>query len=281
MIFFPSDVRTQVMVATTASATNKAKQCLAQAVPIPGAPLRGMGLAAMGSQSEFDALQGAIDYLTCKAKALIAFSSTDKEFLVELFEAFWWGGQLNQYPEAAALANHYVHGKGKPLRIEPAVYQNSVIVKDTGSGMKAFIRNQLTAKKSVAQLRSTDHAFTMSPQGRALSKHGGRNVDAQGYLVDGGVLLTEQSNARLKNTDNRFVLVAHISALGQGKMSTRWRVDSKYDFEPFAAASYFTNIPLAAGRVLRLPDGLSQYMTVLGIADEFAYWVEWTEFWNV
>lgn len=199
--------------------------------------------------------------------------------MVELFEAFWWGGQLHRYPEAAALANHYVHGKGKSLRIDSAPYQNSVIVKDTVSGIKAFVCDQLTAKRSVALLRSTDHAFAHSPQGRALSKYGGRNVDTQGYLVD-GVLLAEQFNSRLKNTDNRFVLTAYSSALGQGKMITRWRVESKYDFEPLASASYYTNIPLAAGLVLRLPDGLSHYMTVLGIAAEFAYWAEWNDFWN-
>lgn len=268
------------MPATTISATNKAMQCLAQAVPIPGAPLWSMGRAAMGSQSEFDAMQGAIDYLTCKAKVQSAFSATEREFLVEVFEAFRWGGEFRQLPEAAALANHYVHGQGKTLRIDAAVYEKSAIVRDTVIGIKALVRDRLAAKREVAQLRSTDAAFVHSVHGRALFKHGGRNVDTQGYLIDGGVLLAEQSNSRLKTADNRFVLAASTSVLPEGRMLTRWRVDSKYDFEPFSKASYYTNIPLSAGRALKLPDGLSHYMTVLGIAAEFNYWAEWNDHWN-
>jgi hypothetical protein len=33
--------------------------------------------------------------------------------------------------------------------------------------------------------------------------------------------------------------------------------------------------------VLKVPDGLSHYMTVLGVADAFPYWAEWNESWTI
>jgi hypothetical protein len=58
-------------------------------------------------------------------------------------------------------------------------------------------------------------------------------------------------------------------------------VDSSYDFEPFDKADYYTNSVLADGMVLRVPDGLSHSMTVLGVAEAFPYWAEWNESWTI
>ena len=259
----------------------KARACLARAAPIPGWPLLHMGAAALGSKSDFDLLQNAIDYLTCKAKAKMTFTDEEKSFLKNIFEDLWWGGEVKSYPEAAQLANHYVNGKGAALKIDAALYQTSVIVKDTSEAIKNYVRELIGKNANVAIVRSSDLGFLNSPQCRRVSRGSGRDVNRQGYVLGDGNLLTEQSNSRLKNANNRFVLVAQNIKLGTKTVSTRWRVDDKYVFEPFERADFITNIPLSSFQILKLPDGLSHYMCVLKIASEFDYWAEWTENWNV
>jgi hypothetical protein len=262
--------------------TSKAKTCLAKAAPIPGSPLWNMGrVAVFASQESLQVLQNAVDYLTCKAKGKLAFSHDDKEFLREIFEAFWWGGRLRGWPEAAQLANHYVHGKGDKLQIKADVYHSSVIVRDAMAAMRDFIRHRITAKKAFSSIRSDGADFRASSQFRQIGRSAGRSAAAQGYALPGGSLLAEQNNSRLKNADHRFYLQAHSLLFSEAKVHTRWRVDSSYDFEPFDKADYYTNIVLADGMVLRVPDGLSQYMTVLGVADAFPYWAEWNESWTI
>jgi len=259
----------------------KARECLAKAAPIPGWPLLHMGGAAFGSKSDFDLLQNAIDYLTCKAKAKMTFTDEEKGFLKNIFEDLWWGGQFEGYPEAANLANHYVNGKGAKLKIDAAVYQTSVIVKDTSEAIKDYVRQLFLKHANFAIVRSSDSGFLNSPQCRRVSRASGRDVQRQGYILDNGNLLTEQSNSRLKNANNRFVLAAQNTKVGATTVSTRWRVDDKYEFAPFEPADFYTAIPLSSSQVLKLPDGLSHYMIVLKIASVFDYWAEWSETWNV
>jgi hypothetical protein len=267
---------------SSATMTNKAKACLAKAAPIPGSPLWNMGkVAVLGSRDSLQVLQNAVDYLTCKAQAKLAFSSDDKEFLVEIFEGFWWGGRLKGWPEAAQLANHYVHGKAAKLQIKADVYQSSVIVRDAMTAMKDFIRKRIVARKPFSSIRSDNAEFRASPQFRQISRLAGRSVAVQGYALVEGSLLAEQNNSRLKNTDNRFYLQAHSLLFSELNMHTRWRVDSHYDFESFERADYYTNIVLADGMILRVPDGLSHHMTVLGIAHDFPYGAEWNESWTL
>jgi hypothetical protein len=271
------------MAQNAAKATVKAQACLAKAVPIPSAPLLHMGNVALRkSEGSFTVLQDAIDYLSCKAKARpkIQFTDDEKEFLIEIFEALWWGGHAKRFPEAAQLANHYVHGSGRKLQIDADVYKSSVVVRDSIAAMKDFIRDQAKKGKTFAALHSNASVFIASPQFKTISKVKGRSVNTQGYVDANGVLLAEQNNPRLKNADHRFRLQSQSVRQGQ-RVETRWKVESYYDFEPFAKASYVTHIPLADGKVLKLPDGLANYMTAIGIAHDFAYWAEWTDEWTL
>ena len=265
---------------TSSSLAAHANACLAKAVPIPGWPLWTMGKAALGSQSDFDLLQNAVDYLTCKAKAKMPFTDDEKAFLKRLFECLWWGGELKRYPEAAELADHYVNGGGAKLTIDAAVYQTSIVVKDTSEAIKDYICHLAGRHISFATVRSSDPGFLHSSQARPVSWAAGRDVQRQGYVLKDGNLLTEQDNSRLKNTNNRFILAAQNMKLTEKVGFTRWSVDDPYTFQPFEKSNFYTNIPLSSSQVLKLPDGLSQYMTVLGIADEFAYTAEWAEIWN-
>jgi hypothetical protein len=229
----------------TATSAAKAKTCLDKAAPIPGWTLYHMGRAAMGSKSDFDLLQNAIDYLTCKGKAGLTFTDEEKEFLKSLFEDLWWGGEAMGYPEAAQLADHYVNGNGEKLQIDGAVYQSSVIVKDTSEAIKDYIRHLIARKAGTALVRSSDPGFLHSAQGRRVSSTSGRDVNRQGYVLRDGNLLTEQSNSRLKNCNNRFILAAYNARLGTA-VTTRWRVDDSYVFQSFQQSDFYTNIPLSS-----------------------------------
>src|SRR5215475_13209863 len=184
---------------TSSSLAAHAKTCLAKAAPIPGWPLLTMGKAALGSKSDFDLLQNAVDYLTCKARAKMPFEDDEKAFLKRLFECLWWGGEYKGYREAAQLANHYVNGGGAKLTIDAGVYQTSIVVKDTSEAIKDYICYLAEKHRSFAMVRSSDPGFLHSAQARAVSRASGRDAQRQGYVLSDGNLLTEQDNSRLKN----------------------------------------------------------------------------------
>jgi hypothetical protein len=245
-----------------------------------------MGTAALGLKTDFDALQSAIDYLTCKARARMTFTSEEKDFLTSVYESFFVGGMAKGYPEAANLAAHYINGKGKPLAVNPGVYQKSVIVSAACQAIKNYIRRLFGVQGFIPPVVSThDRSFLNSAESRTLLASGGRSAQTHGYLKnhgkDRGYLLAEQMNERLQKANNRFVLAAHSFKLDAKLIRTRWSVDDRYEFEPFEKAGFVTNIELSSSCILKLPDGLSHYMTVLGIADAFDYSSEWSENWSV
>jgi hypothetical protein len=268
---------------STSALTKQAESCLVKRAEIPGAPLWHMGMAAkFGSVTSFSKVQEAIYYLTCKAKVRLPFDSQERDFLKELYEAFWWGGHYNGYREAAALANHYVNGDGKALKINEEVYKSSIIVRDASAAMKEFIQLAWQATRKIPpMLYSGDPAFRNSQQLRTLTSASGRSQRTQGILRPEGTLQAEQDNARLQKADNRFYLKVYSAVLRERTVVARWRVDSIYDFEPFEKADHFTRIPLAKDVALVLPDGLSQYMTNLGVAKVFDYYAEWHETWSL
>jgi hypothetical protein len=255
--------------------------CAKLKVDIPMSPLWDMGKTALfESQKNFDAMQKAIDYLTCKAKNKQAFENNEKEFLKEIYEAFWWGGQYKGWKEAAQLANHYVHGNGKPLSINPDIYRTSVIVKDTMRLMKKHIVELIKNKKHYQHISSGDVGFYSKPYCKNLTNRM-RNYKTQGQMRN-GLLIAEQNNERLQKSDNRFFLECINSKMGDKKVFTRWFVENTYDFQPFEKADFITDIPIKRPEfILKMPDGLSFYMTKLGIAKEFEYRSEWSEIWEL
>jgi hypothetical protein len=240
-------------------------------------PLYHLGKASLGSGDSFKILQETIDYLDCRGKAGMPFTGNEKEFLVNLYESLGWGGVALGTFEAAKLARHYVHGGGGSLRLDPAVYQTSVIVQDGAVAMKAYIREQHALKKSIQSLNSADPRFLRSKHAHALQKPF-RDQYTQGVILPDGALQAEQNNRRLHYSDNRFHLGALTHQARQGFV-TRWSVNSLYDFEPYPS-QYYTVIPVPNAGMLKLPDGLSNYMEKLGIAKRFWYMAEWSEPWR-
>lgn len=252
--------------------------CIEDRENIPGAPLWHMGKVRLfGSQESFELIQNTVDYLTCKGQSGRPFTANEKEFMKELFEALWWGGTARGFHEAARLADHYVNGEGQAIKISSAVYEGSVIVKDTMTALKKYVRDQVDQKLSYTPIKSGDAGFVQSVHAKALQH--GRNTQSQGRLLPNGCLLAEQANQRLKNTDNRFFLNVSTVQNENGLFFSTWKVESLYDFEPFSVG-YVTHIPLAEGFVLKLADGLSHHLTKIGVAYDFAYSATWTEWWG-
>ncbi len=245
---------------------------------IPTNPLWHMGMAQTGNASSFRLLQSSVDWLTCQGKRGKPFDKDSKEFMHDLFEAFSTGGTAKRWPEAAKLADQYVNGKGARVALNPYIYQTSVIVQDTSVAMKNVIRESRKKDVKSMSLLSTDTAFRNSSYAMPL-RISSRSQLLKGVLLKDGALLTEQNNSRLKNADNRFILQSQIQYLEGGKHSTRWLVESKYDFEPFRVG-HVTDIPLA-GNTLKVPDGLSEYLTHshIGVAQIFYYSASWHEVW--
>ncbi|BBA37001.1 hypothetical protein sS8_5078 [Methylocaldum marinum] len=255
----------------------KAEACLAKKVDIPMSPLWHMGKAVkFGSDSNLKIMQEAIDYLTCKAQAKMEFNADDKEFLKELYEAFWWGGHYSGLKEAAQLANHYVNGNGVPLRINPEVYKTSKIVIATMSAMKLFIAERKNKRKPFTNIRCDHVEFRQSKYAAPLRR---MNYMTEGKMKPSGVLEAAQKNHRLHKTDGHFYLDSFNLVINGGGIKTTWSVKSIYDFEPFEKKDYYTEIPLGDFKLI-LPDGLSEYMTRIGVAKVFHYSAEWQETWS-
>jgi hypothetical protein len=105
------------------------------------------------------------------------------------------------------------------------------------------------------------------------------NYRTEGKMKSSGVLEAAQNNQRLHKTDGHFYLQAISRSLPNKNIETIWRVESLYDFEPFEKHDYYTLIPLGSHN-LKLPDGLSEYMTKIGVAKAFWYKAEWSEVWG-
>ncbi|WP_444996087.1 hypothetical protein [Aliikangiella sp. IMCC44359] len=254
----------------------KAALCLSKKVDIPSSPLWNMGMAAkFNSSKDFKKIQEASDYLACKARAKLNFSEDDKEFLKELYEAFWWGGQWKGYKEAAQLANHYVNGNGKNFMISSEVYEQSLIVQATMSAMKLFISELKSKKYNYSHIKCNNPMFRAKPYAKKLTK---MNYLTEGKMKHDGVLEAAQNDTRLHRADGHFYLEAYTVNLKTGKNKTTWCVNSIYDFDPFEKKNYYSEIPLGKFTLL-LYDGLSEYMTKLGIAKVFNYKAQWLEVW--
>ena len=260
-----------------------AQACLEQAVEIPSMPLYHMGnIAVFNSKSSFDLMQATIDYLTCKAKAKMPFSKTEKTFLIELYESFWWGGHFKRMHEAAQLANHYIHGKGVAVKMDSKPYENSVVVQDTIEAMKSYIRELANNNEYFFTLKTIDQKFIHSYYFKQLMRiNSSRKITTQGYVKSNGVIYAESNNPKLKYSDHRFVLQANTAQFTKNNFRTSWSVKNRYDFEPFSKSNKYSEIPLKESKALILPDGLSEYMhSGLNIATPYNYEAKWTEVWD-
>jgi len=196
-------------------------------------------LAKLESSEDLKYIQEAVNYLTCKAMAKQSFTENEKEFLKEIYEAFWWGGQYLGYKEAAQLANNYVNGPGNkqanPFVLNFEVYRSSKIVIATMNAMKQFILDLKKINTPFSHIRCDNAQFRSKPYAKVLLK---MNYRIEGKMKSSGVLEAAQDNQRLHKTDGHFYLQALSTVLPDKRIKTIWRVESLYDFEPFEKHEY-------------------------------------------
>lgn len=231
---------------------------------------------------DVEEIQAEIDRLTRKARKKESFAETEKEFLKSLYGWIAWGGLAKWYPEASQLLRHYLNGNGSPLTIDSYIYRSSVIVKYAMDEIKKIIIDDI---KRTGTIRNNG---TIDSPGTVRDNH--RNEAQQktlGEVRNNGYLLTEQNNKRLKNADNQFPLYSK-SAIIRGnshRIQTQWSVRSVWDYDSIEKQrredkNRVTSLDLPSGKELLLPDGLSEYLTQLGIANVFDYNAEWEESWG-
>jgi hypothetical protein len=244
---------------------------------------RKVGLGYELAIGDVDEIQKEVDRLTKKARNNEAFTESEKAFLEDLYEWIALGGRGKGLWEAGKLLNHYLHGDGETLEIDSGIYENSVIVQYAMAELKKVIAADIS---KTGKIRNNGVIWST----HVLKEKNFGDPKAKGQILAGGVLLAEQSNSRLKNANNRFVLRSSSKAetgasKTQPKITTIWRIEDTWDYNSFAEQKNqkrndVTHLPLRGGKVLKLPDGLSWYLTELKIAKEFTFYSEWEETWS-
>ncbi len=105
------------------------------------------------------------------------------------------------------------------------------------------------------------------------------NFRTEGKMKSSGALEAAQNDHRLHKADGHFYLESQTVSMNNNKFKTMWSVDSIYDFEPFEKKNYYTEIPLGQSQLV-IYDGLSEYMTKIGVAKVFNYRAKWLEIWQ-
>jgi len=251
-------------------------------------------------------LQETVNHLSANAENLGVFSEKEKSFLVTLFECPWWGGReygLNQAhnyvgPEGkpaseicsrdervlnlkdpiqlslAKMAWHYVHGDGQYYPLSLPIYQQSRIVQDAISALKAYIAELHSLGKPCTFVSSADNEFLRSRYASSIEKDR-LQTDVLGFIFNDGTLMLEQKDPRIVNAGNRFKIsgLTHTTDTG---LTTRWKIEGRYCFEYFDNGGS-TFLPLTEDLLLRIPYALSNYMVAMDIAKPFNYFAEWVE----
>ncbi len=217
--------------------------------------------AEQAAKDSFAWTQAMIDVITAKAadgEKSAKITATEKAFLYTLYQGIGAAGAAKGMPEASLLIRTYV-------RVIPVLWGEPSAV-DIGS---YIYENSPGVKKEMAR------------QLEIARKHFAGNPGAAEFAQRSGKMLAEQKNKRMFYADNRFVLESVSHSAGE----TTFRVENRYDFEPFTGGSNWRNhskwsrFPFKDWE-LKIYDGLSQYLTVIGLAAEFDYYAEWKRRWK-
>lgn len=231
---------------------------------------------------DVDEIQAQVDRLTEKARRKDVFEAKEKDFLVALYSWIAWGGLAKWLPEASQLLRHYLSCKGTVIEIDSYVYRSSTIVKYAMEEMKKGILEDIERAGSIRNGGDLQSIGMVKNTDRTAAEQ-----NELGKVFDNGMLMTEQKNQRLKNTDNKFSITAKCTLVSSNplQIAIQWRVKSRWDYEPFEKQKQdgkvlVTELPLRNNSKLRLHDGLSSYMENLCLAKYFDHFSVWDEEWN-
>jgi hypothetical protein len=212
--------------------------------------------ASQLASGDFAEIQARVDVQEKKAIKKKEFSSDDKAFLKDLYASLAFGGRVIGHREAADMLERYLAATGEPLRLGSEAYQADPKVKAAVAKLEFRIR--------------ADAA---------------RSVVRKKYVSD-RMNVSVSEDARLFYFSNVFFVQAFPEKNTGSHFRIRFRVDLtarfvSYDEEKalFGKCGIYRT-PLMKndkGETFTIDDGLSQYLTVLGLAKVFDYYSEWTE----
>ncbi len=251
----------------------------------------------------FTLIQESIYHVSEKAAQGRTLCEEEVSFIRQLFELPWWAGveyganEARRSPSAgtlpdtrlrgdspvsdpsqvflAELLHHYLHGQGALYPLRRPVYLASVIVKDTVNALKSYIRELYTKNQPATLISSCDRGFLQSMHAVQVEKKR-QHVSSLGFIFNDGTMVLEQKDPRSCNIANRFRITAMTSTLGNHLM-TRWRVEGTYRFESFDSHALWMELPVTPLFALKIPSGLANHLSLLGLAHPFDYFTDWAE----
>ncbi len=207
------------------------------------------------ASGDFAEIQTRVDALEKKAIGKKEFSEDDKAFLKDLYASLAFGGRIMGHREAADMLDRYLAATGEPLRLGSEAYEANAKVKAAVVKLASRIRADLS-----------------------------RRVARKKYLSD-RIVVSISEDARLFYFSNVFFLQAFPDTADGDRPRIRFRVDLTSHFVSYdeekkiygrcgrVSTPFVTN---GKGSTLTIDDGLSNYLTVIGLAKEFGYYSEWT-----
>lgn len=204
---------------------------------------------------DFSEIQRKVDLLEEKAIEKQEFTDEEKEFLKDLYNSLVFGGRLLGYKEAANMLEHYLNASGTPLRINEGIYLENKKVEQAMQKIKIRIKADILKK-------AVKHNYTSDT-----------------------IVVEHKKNPRLFYFSNVFALQAKPIKIEKNYYIIKWKVELKAHFPSYSEQQqrysdykYFrtpftTN---SQGETFNIDDGLSHYLTRLGLAKEFIYYAEWT-----
>lgn len=207
-------------------------------------------------------LQNRIDEMEEKAIRRESFSEDDREFIRSLYTCFYKGGRLSVViRQSGRMMEHYLNGSGEDLEVSPRIFVKSGPVK-----------NQLfTLITQCLHDRDTPEGIQDQYSSPVFYMGDAKFPDAFVGLYFGRIFLRpgKQQNGKI---------AFHVRAECPWEWPSYPSLFEKYG-DYHAQCFPLPNVrSLIAGpdACLRIDDGLGAHLAVLGMAEPFLVWSEWT-----
>ena len=249
-------------------------------IAIPSGIIGGISEIKNGEECfamHFGCCQSIFDEADKKVRSGQQLTEDELNTLIFVYILIPLGGRIYGFREAASLMDLYLTPKKaakytekKPYVINSEVYKTSVIVKYAEEELKKIILDEY--KQGILEVGKIFNSKVLKPTQRDSATEG--NIQAPDRNI-----IAEQNNKRLKNADHRFYLQVKILEIKSDNMYLLWYVKSIWDYEPYEKANHVTELTVneEMGYILRIPDGLSEYLTKVNKAKEFHYTASWKE----
>jgi hypothetical protein len=227
-------------------------------------------------------LQAVIDEIVERAKrrpnartrSESILTESDIRFLEYFYGTLAQGGRfLGGAPEAAKLLRRYLDIESTGVESVPSrIYEDSPAVQREMELHRKEIREAVKTGK-LPDDGNTSYSIHAGARASEDCAHAAGPRPPAKRLI-----FADADNERLKRANNRF-WVQSYSVRTARVVTTTFVVTDCYEFEPFSK-NLFTRLD-QYGQQLILPDGLSEYLTRVGLARIFTYESSWTVKWSL